>query len=327
MTAMRKRALAVVFSAYLSAASLAAAVKIEKIPYRGWPNCYRISNGEVELIATTAVGPRIIRYGFVGGQNLFKEFDEQMGKQGESTWQARGGHRVWMSPEDQVLTYALDNSPVHAVVKGEVLELTSGVEKETGLEKQIVVKLGKTGTAVDVVHKLTNKGSKDREFAVWALTMMAQGGVGIAAFPPRGTHEKDLAPTNPLVMWAYTDFSDRRWQFTKKYLLLRQDPKNSNSEKVGLFNRDTVGAYLLGSDLFIKRSAAQNESRHPDFGCSYETFTNEQFLEMETLGEMSAVRPGGSLEHTEHWSLHKNVKIPAWTDAEIDRVLVPLLQH
>ena len=230
-----------------------------------------------------------------------------------------------MSPEDPVRTYALDNVPIHAEVKGDVLELTGNIEKETGLEKQIIVKLAGAGTAVEVIHKLANKGSKPREFAVWAL--MAQGGVGIVAFPPRGTHEKDLTPTNPLVMWAYTDFSDRRWQFTSKYLLLRQDPKNPNAQKAGLFNRDTVGAYLLESDLFIKRTTAQEAPRHPDFGCSYETFTNDQFLEMETLGELSNVRPGGSIEHTEHWSLHKNVKIPALTDADMDRALGPLLKR
>ena len=307
--------------------SLSAAIKIEKTPYRGWPNCYRISNGEVELIVTTDVGPRIIRYGFVGGQNLFKEYAEQIGKQGESSWQARGGHRVWMAPEDPVLTYSLDNSPVRGEVRGDTLELTGNVEKDTGLEKKMIVKLAATGSAVEVIHRIANKANKPREFAVWALTMMAQGGVGITAFPPRGTHDKDLLPTNPLTMWAYTDFSDRRWQFTKKYLMLRQDPKNTSAQKTGLFSVDTVGAYLLGSDLFVKRSSAQAGHKYPDFGCSYETFTNEQFLEMETLGELSDVRPGGSLEHVEHWSLHKNIKIAAWTDQELDRVLAPLVKR
>jgi hypothetical protein len=62
-----------------------AAVKIEKTQYRGWPNCYRLSNGDVELVVTTDVRPRVIRYGFVGGRNVFKEFDQQMGKSGESS--------------------------------------------------------------------------------------------------------------------------------------------------------------------------------------------------------------------------------------------------
>jgi hypothetical protein len=214
--------------------SATAAVKIEKTQYRGWPNCYRISNGEIELVVTTDVGPRIIRYAFVGGGNVFKELPEQMGKRGEAAWQARGGHRLWIAPEDPVLSYALDNAPIQAEVKGDALELTGGIEKETGLRKQIVVKMAPAGTAVEVLHRITNKGSKARQLAPWSLTMMAQGGTGIAAFPPRGTHPQDLLPTNPLVMWAFTDFSDKRWQFTKKYLLLRQDPKNRKPQKTGI---------------------------------------------------------------------------------------------
>jgi len=301
--------------------SASAAVKIEKTQYRGWPNCYRISNGDVDLIVTTDVGPRVIRYGFSGGPNLFKEFDEQIGKSGEATWQARGGHRIWITPEDPVLSYALDNSPISAAIKGDVIELTGKVEKETGLEKRMIVKLAPSGSEVEVVHRITNKAAKAREFAPWTLTMMAQGGTAIVSFPPRGTHPHDLLPTNPLVMWAFTDFTDKRWQFTKKYLLLRQDPKNANPQKTGLFNRETMGAYLLGSTLFIKTTTAKDARKQPDFGCSFETFTNEQFLELETLGVLGNVRSGASVEHIEHWSLRKNIKISSWTDAEIDRIL------
>ena len=53
---------------------------MEKTEYKGWPNCYRVTNGEIELIVTGDIGPRIIRFGFVGGQNLFKEFADQIGK-------------------------------------------------------------------------------------------------------------------------------------------------------------------------------------------------------------------------------------------------------
>ena len=310
-------------SALLLAATLAAsaAVKIEKVAYRGWPNCYRISNGEVELIVLTDVGPRVIRYGFVGGQNMFKEFAEQMGHSGEKDWMPRGGHRLWMAPEDPVGSYALDNSPVHAEVKGDTLIVTGNLEKSTGLEKQMTIKLAPSGSAVEVYHRITNRDGKPKHIAAWSLTMMAQGGTGITGFPPRGTHPKDLQPTNPLVMWAYTDFSDPRWKFTKKYLMLRQDPKGGPPQKTGLFNKNTFGAYLLGSDLFIKRAEASDPYSQPDFGCSYETFTSTDFLEMETLGALKTIGPGSYVDHTEHWSLRKNVKIPSWTDDAIDRAL------
>jgi hypothetical protein len=303
-----------------------AAVKIEKTSYAGWPNCYRMTNGEVELIITGDVGPRVIRYGFVGGQNLFKEFKDQMGKSGERAWQARGGHRLWAAPEDARDTYALDNGPVKIEVKGDTIVATQPVEPETGLVKQIVVKLAASGSAVEVTHHVRNTGAKAREMAPWALTMMAQGGVGIHGFPPRGTHPKDLAPTNPLVMSAYTDLSDPRWKFTKNYMTLRQDPRNPVPQKLGTFNPHTFGAYLLGTDLFIKRYEAEAGKPYPDMGCSYETFTNNDFLELETLGPLRSLKTGETATHVERWSLHKNVKIGSWTDAEIDRAVLPLLK-
>jgi hypothetical protein len=311
----------------VSAMVVSAATRIEKTSFDGWPNCYRITNGEVELIVTGDVGPRIMRYGFVGGQNFFKEFTEQLGKSGEASWQARGGHRLWSAPEDRVKSYAPDNGPIHITVKDGVLTATEPVEALTGLEKEMVVKLAPTGTAVEVTHHIRNAGKAPYEAAPWALTMMATGGAGIHGFPPRGKHPDVLAPTNPLVMSAYTNLADPRWRLLEKYLVLRQDPKNAAPQKLGSFNPQTWGAYLLNGELFVKRyQAVGPPSSYPDFGCSFETFTNAEFLELETLGPLKKMQPGESLTHTEHWNAYKNVHVAQWTDAELDRVVKPLAE-
>ena len=302
-----------------------AAVKIEKTEYKGWPNCYRLTNGEVELIVTTDVGPRVIRYGFVGGQNLFKEYAEQMGKTGEKDWQGRGGHRIWMAPEDVVLTYPADNFPVKFEVAGDSITLTAPVEKLTGLEKTIIVKLAPKGSAVQVTHRIKNTLAQAREIAPWALTQMAPGGYALTGFPPRGTHPEMLAPTNPLVMWAFTDFSDKRWVFTKKYLVLKQDAKATAPQKTGHFNPNTWGAYVLGTDMFLKKVTADPKKHYTDMGCSYETFSNADMLELETLGPLVNLKQGASTEHVEHWTLHKNIKIASFTDDVLDKTLLPLL--
>jgi hypothetical protein len=80
---------------FLAVTNVVGAVKVEKTEFEGWHNCCRISNREVELVVTADGGPRIIRFGSVGGQSLFKEYFEQQGKIGEGTFQARGGDRVW----------------------------------------------------------------------------------------------------------------------------------------------------------------------------------------------------------------------------------------
>jgi len=305
--------------------TMAAAVKIEKTPYGGWPNCYRITNGEVELIVTSDVGPRVLRFGFVGGQNLFKEFAAELGKSGEPKWMPRGGHRLWVGPEDEKFTYALDNGPVDIQIRGSELEAIQPVEKETGLQKSILVRLAPSGTNVELIHRIKNTTLFPLEFAPWTLTMMAPGGLGITGFPPRGSHPKDLLPTNPLTMWAYTNLADKRWKYSFKYLGLQQDPNNSEPQKLALFNPHTWGAYLLGADLFVKRYTADPTKTYPDFGVSFETFTNAEFLELETIGPLTKVRPGAFVEHIERWSLHRNIRLTEFSDRELDRVIAPLL--
>jgi hypothetical protein len=299
---------------------------IEKTAYQGWPNCYRISNGEVELIVTSDIGPRIMRFGFLGGQNLFKEYEDQLGGTGEPEWQLRGGHRIWAAPEDAKRTYALDNSPAHVEIAGGVLIATSDVEADSGLEKQIEIHLAASGTSVTVIHRLKNTLPWPIELAPWALTMMTPGGMGITGHPPRATHREVLQPTHPLVMWAFTDLSDPRWKFTKKYLMLKQDPGNKEPQKIGHFNPDTWGAYVLGNEVFLKRYAAEPGKVYSDFGCSFEVFSRNDILELETLGPLQNVGTGASAEHIETWSLHRGVEIHEFTDAELDRELLPLLK-
>ena len=306
--------------------NMVASVKVEKTEYKGWQNCYRVTNGEIELIVTGDVGPRIIRFGFVGGQNMFKEFAEQLGKSGEEKFQLRGGDRVWKAPEDPVATWAPDNVPVQIIPTATGLIARAPIEPLTNLQKEIEIAIAPSGTTVTVSHRITNHSLFTLEFAPWALTMMAQGGIAVSGFPPRGRHPINLEATNPLVMWAYTDLADPRWKFTKKYLTLRQDPNNKEAQKLGLFNPDTWAAYLLNGEAFVKRTKADASKTYPDFGCSFETFTNNEFLEIETLGPLTKLSPGHTAEQVEHWGLYRKVQPTELTDQELDRVLLPLVQ-
>jgi hypothetical protein len=321
-----KNAIVMAGLAMLVAAEGAAAVQVEKVEYKGWRNCYRVSNGEVELIVTGDVGPRVTRYAFVGGHNFFKEFPDQLGGIGEEKFQLRGGDRVWKAPEDPVATWAPDNVPVEIHTTPTGLVAREPVEPLTGLQKEIEVSMAPTGTGVTVAHRVANRSLFALEYAPWALTMMAQGGIAVTGFPPRGHHPANLEATNPLVMWAYTNLADPRWTFTRKYMALRQDPNNAEAQKLGLFNADTWAAYLLNGDAFLKWAKANPAATYPDFGCSFETFTNNEFLEMETLGPLQKVAPGHTAEQVEHWSLHRNVNVRELSDAELDRVVLPILE-
>ncbi len=302
-------------------------MNVQEVEYKGWAHCYKISNGEVELIVTGDIGPRVIRFGFVGGENIFKEFTDQMGKTGEAAFQLRGGDRVWKAPEDPIASWAPDNVPVTVEITPSGVIAREPVEPLTGLQKEIEISLASTGTTVTVYHRIANHALFPLEFAPWALTMMAQGGIVISGFPLRGHHPQNLEATNPLVMWAYTNLSDPRWKFTRKYLILRQDPNDNNAQKLGMFNKNTWAAYVRNSEVFVKRTTADPSKQYPDFGCSFETFTNNEFLEIETLGPLTKLAPGKTAELVEHWGLFRHVELDTLSDDALDRAILPLVDQ
>jgi hypothetical protein len=292
---------------------------MEKISYGGWPNCLRLANVSVELVATSDVGPRIIRFGFQGGENEFYEDESQLGKTGSGDFLLYGGHRLWAAPEAMPLTYYPDNGRVKAGMKDGILTLTAPVETTTGIGKEISIFLDPFSDRVSVRHRLKNFGSSTVRLAPWALTVMKSGGVAVFPQEEYAAHSSadgySLLPNRSLALWPYTDLSDSRLRFTGRLILLRQDPSAESPLKLGFSNRRGWAAYIRGSSMFVKRSSYVEGAEYPDLGSSFESFTNSEMLELETLGPLASLEPGQSATLDEEWFLFGGIRIPETGDA------------
>jgi len=307
---------------------------VEVIEYRGWKNNLLIANAEAEIVVTLDVGPRVIAYRQPGGFNVMKNYDAMMGGTGEAEWQIRGGHRFWLAPEDLTRTYFPDNRPVKWEAIGDLaVRFTPPPEAEYGIQKVMELQLDQRSSRVDVKLKVTNIGSKPTDLAPWGPTVMAPGGVEIIPLPAKYNHPghpsrakspADYAPNQELVLWPYFDFADARWTFGKKYIFLRQDA-NKGPTKIGLAHREGWVAYLNSGVLFVKRFDYREGATYPDLGTRYQTFSNEDMLEMETVGELATLQPGQSAELIESWELFGNVP-PVKTEEDVDRVILPLIK-
>jgi hypothetical protein len=309
----------------MAAASAGTAVKIEKTAYQGWPNCYKVSNGIVEFIATTDVGPRIISYSFVGGTNVFFVREDFAGQTGGTEWKNYGGHRIWHAPEDKVRSYEPDNSPIAAKVIENGLVLTMPVEKLSGIQKEIEITLAPASTEVHVVHRLKNAGAWPVELAPWAISVMAPGGFAVAPLPT-AFHPDRLLPNRALTLWPYTDMKDDRWLWGTDYILLRQQvvgEARQERTKVGINSNLGWAAYYLKGNLFIKRFTYVEGARYPDYNSSLEVFTNNRMLELETLAPLAALAPGATVTHDERWELHRNIDL-AFTEEDARAKVEPL---
>src|SRR5207244_6899011 len=105
--------------------------ELQKIDYSGWANSYRLTNGRIELVVTTAIGPRIIHFGFVGGENELKVFDEMRGKSNGAHWHPYGGHRLWHAPEQNPRTYYPDNNPAKLEDHGAFIRTIQPIDRKS----------------------------------------------------------------------------------------------------------------------------------------------------------------------------------------------------
>jgi hypothetical protein len=295
---------------------------IETVNFGGWQNCIRLANDEIELIATTDVGPRIIRLGFLGGQNIFQTQESQLGRTGDAEWLAYGGHRLWHAPEEFPRSYTPDNVPVAHDWDGSSLTLRS-LDEPNGVEKELRITLSPTARQVRVDHRIVNHNPWPIELSAWALSAMAPGGRAIYPLDDFIPHPDVLAPARPLVLWHFTDMSDPRWTWGSRYVQLRQDPTATTKQKVGMLNAKGWAAYLLGGDALVKRYPYEPGQTYTDMGCNTETYTDPSTLEVETLGPLTRIEPGGHVDHAESWLLAKVDCGP--TDADIDARVLPLV--
>lgn len=297
-----------------------------KISALGWDNVAQLSNAHTEVLVTLDVGPRILSYKLTGGENILRVFPDQTGKQGEEGFKGRGGHRMWVAPEND-RTYAPDNGPTkYELSEPNVVRAETPPDKKWQIRKEMTVSLAADSSAVMIQHRATNEGAEPTSIASWGLTIMAPGGWEIIPQPPLGEHGKDFLPNRVIVPWTYTDFSDDRWKFGRRFWTLT--PKADRpSTKMGFAHRERWVAYILGKQLYLKSFDYEDGATYPDLGCNYETFSKGDFIELESLSPLRTLGPGQTVSHTETWYLFGDITAPdALDEAALEHWLQPYLR-
>ena len=305
-----------------------ATVTTHIVAYKNYGNCVEISNGTVRLLVTVDVGPRIINYSFVDGENIMfedlervfsisgPEFDEAYGRGSE--WFIYGGHRLWTSPEGLPKSYYPDNDPVpyELIENGAIFRPAVQKWNQYGYEIKITM-CPQTGK-VNLVHTITNHAAWDVVLAPWCLTVLSPGGYEYVSQPRKDT---GLLGNRLLALWPYANMSDERITWGHKYIGLRQVPGHTEKFKLGINSENGVALYFNHGDLFIKKFEPIENGLYPDGGMSFETFTNGLFLEMETLGEITSIAPGASATHCESWMLVKEACPAAYDEEAVDALV------
>jgi hypothetical protein len=298
---------------------------LEKVSCLGLPNCYRLANDTCEVVFTTDVGPRVAHYGRRGGANILGAVPGVVLTTELGDWKPWGGHRLWAAPEAKPRSYAPDNAPVaFEFDDARTVRLVAPTEEQVGIQKELRLALDAEGTGLTLEHRVTNQGAWPVELAPWAITIMAGGGEVIIPQEPFRTWSQALLPARPFVLWHYTDMSDARFTFGRRYARLRAAADAPDPQKIGALCKLGWAAYLRGDELFVKRFPYEEGAPYPDYGCNVETYTAGDYVELESLAPLTRLEPGATATHTERWYLFAGVEA-GLTETALEETIEPLV--
>ncbi len=272
--------------------------------YKNYGKVIKLTDGNLVAMVTVDVGPRIIYFGNENVNFMWNDLDRVVDKGGEyfdtnfkkgEKWNIYGGHRLWKSPED-LASYVPENYPVDVEILENGARFTTPNQKMTGLKATIEVRF--EGGEFVVKHTFKNVTETDLEYSLWALSVLKQGGTELIYL---NNDETGLLPNKNFVFWPYADLKDARLDITNDFVTLKQDNTNTNAFKLGMYSKKGISTYLVDGDMFIKRFE-RLDGKFADYECNFETYTSENFMEMETLSPLYVIKPNEEKSHTEKWS-------------------------
>jgi len=272
-------------------------VRLETTSFEGH-DCVRLLDGGVTVTVTTSVGPRVL--GLTAGERNIMAVLPGMGleRPDGGRFPFFGGHRLWAAPEIPDVTYQPDDRPCA------VTEVEGGVRVEAqtdgaGLVKALSVRRSVGGWSVD--HEIGNASGRAVTVAPWAITQLRPGGTAFLPLPPRGQGpQADRA----LVLWPYTDPTDPRIHVERGGVSIRSGPSRP-ALKLGVAPGNGPLTYRIGAEVFEKRIDVDPEAAYADRGAALQVYMCDDFCELETLGPLITLEPGGSVTHRERWTLRE----------------------
>ncbi|HUI27829.1 MAG TPA: hypothetical protein VL403_17235 [Candidatus Kryptonia bacterium] len=286
--------------------------------YRGWRDSYTLSNGVVEIVVASAIGPRILDFHHIGGDNVFYLRQSELGKTGEGDFVFRGGWRLWIAPEQRATTYAPDNQGCKVEELGPAsIRVTGPGQLHAGIQKSIEVRLVENQPRARIVSKITNITDNTLNYAAWSLSVMRPG--GRALVPMDVGDLTAFFDTRSLILWSYTKFADPRYAFGDRLVQIDQSKvqpalaaatgRRSDESKIGVDTAQGWAAYLRGDSLYVKRFKHEPGAPYADGGATVEIYSSAEFIEVENLGPLTELKPGESIVYPEEWSLFSGATV------------------
>lgn len=282
---------------------------VEKTSYRGWDECYKLSNGIVEVIINTSTMGNILLY----KKNNVNMMWEDSTIDGKTLEDYREKHfhpdagRFDYGPLDVTqeiheITWA---GPYHAeIINDYALKITSMDDTLMGISTSRLFELAPGSSHLKITQTMTNISDSTTRYWFWGRTLVPVGG-------------KIFSPVNPESKWP------DKWV---RYIWAKPVSFSSDPEDDGVTIEDSLFvlipekadnnkfatdaesgwmAYGYKGLIFLKTYKHFPDMQYTTEGELVNIFycTNDRFAEMEPVSPEAILKPGQTYSFIENWYL------------------------
>jgi len=281
--------------------------QVKKINYRGWTDCYRISNRQCEVIIGASCGGRVLSFS-LNNKNILYENQLQDGKTlkdwGKEKFDPDAG-RFDLGPErktQQIHVQTWMGKWNAEIIDSLTLRLTSVNDTLFGLRNIREFRLNGDSAVLSILETAINITNKTLTRHFWGRTLVKPGGTLFLPVNPQSHFEFGWGK----FLWEpdrieSSSAIDDRINVQPRIFKFHAVGKTI---KGGTDATDGWMAYAFDNIVFLKRfkvSADQDYS-----GSSQMTgifFSNGKFCELEPCSPTYSLSSGDSITFTEQWEL------------------------
>ena len=147
-----------------------------------------------------------------------------------------------------------------------------------------------------VIQKIENTSNQSVTGAAWGVNTLDAGGKAQVSFV--NDNSSVYNPTRVLSLWSDTSLGDPRIRFEKDLLMATHMPI-SDYFKIGMYCNPGYVTFINKGQKFVLTFESKSYQAYPDNGCNFELYMCKQFMELESLGEITTRLPGQCAAHEE----------------------------
>ena len=299
---------ALAFAPLAGCAPAPSRISIEPATYAGWAGAYRLANGDAEMVAVPGIA-RVMHFSAAGGENLFWQDARLHGVAADLSargWQNFGGAKLWIAPQSAWKwppPPVIDKAPCPAVADARGrLRVVGASSKKHGVRLEREFRLYPARPTADCTYTMVNTGDKAVSWGIWSIVQLVPGGRALVPAPKESR------------VWGMKDsLKQKQWRRTDDMLVLHF---SGEASKVLAISPAGWMAYEAKGCVFVMTFDADTSATYPAGHGSAEFFTCKDYVEMEHVGPLMTLKPGGTCTLRERWHVYALPRL-RMSDAEL----------